>query len=62
MQPNMMTGEKPDEVSRPLGKDGCRQTSKVSRGRKTPRTQENGKATAEMRGLREEEYEKIGGG
>ena len=35
----------------------CRQTSKESRGRKTSVTQE--KATAEMGGLREEEYKKI---
>ena len=55
-------GEKPDEMGRPLGKDGCRQTSRESRGGKTPRMQEKGKATAEMGGLREEGYEKIGGG
>ena len=42
----------------PLGKDGCRQTSKESRGGKTSRTQE--KATAEIGGLCEEGYEKIG--
>ena len=40
----------------------CKQTSKESRGVKTSRTQERGKATAEMGGLREEGYEKIGGG
>ena len=33
-----------------------------SRGGKTSRTQEKGKATAEMGGLREEGHEKIGGG
>ena len=33
-----------------------------SRGGKTPRTQEKGKATVEMGGLREEGHEKIGGG
>ena len=49
-------------MGRPLGKNGCKQTSKESRGGKTSRTQENGKATAEMRGLREEGHEKIGGG
>ena len=47
---------------RPLGKAGCRQTSKESRGGKTSRTQEKGKAIAEMGGLREEGYGKIGGG
>ena len=33
-----------------------------SRGGKTSRMQEKGKATAEMGGLREEGHEKIGGG
>ena len=47
---------------RPLGKNGCKQTSKESRGGKTSRTQEKGKATAEMGGLCEEGHEKIGGG
>ena len=37
MQPNRKTGEKPGEMGRPLGKDGCRQTSKESRGGKTSR-------------------------
>ena len=32
------------------------------RGGKTSRMQDKGKATAEMGGLREEGYEKIGGG
>ena len=41
---------------------GCRQTSKEGRGRKTSRAQEKGKVTAEMGGLHEEGYEKIGGG
>ena len=36
--------------------------SKESRGGKTSRTQEKGKATAEMGGLREEGHEKIGEG
>ena len=45
-----------------MGKDGCRQTSKESRDGKTSRTQEKRKATTEMGGLREEGYEKIGGG
>ena len=36
--------------------------SKESRGGKTSRTQEKGKAIAEMGGLREEGHEKIGGG
>ncbi|KAI0236970.1 Ubiquitin-like protein ATG12 [Lamellibrachia satsuma] len=44
----------------PLGKDECRQTSKESRGGKSSRMQEKGKATAEMARLREEVYEKIG--
>ena len=35
--------EKPDEMDRPLGKDGCRQTSKESRGGQTSRTQERGR-------------------
>ena len=43
-------------------KDGCRQTSKESRGENTPRTQEKGKPTAKMEGLRDEGYEKIRGG
>ena len=43
-----------------VGKNGCKQTSKESRGGKTSRTQEKGKATAEMGGLREEGHEKIG--
>ena len=62
MLPNRKIGENPDEMGRPLGKDGCRQSSKESRSGKTSRTQEKGKATAEMGGLREEGYEKIGGG
>ena len=60
MQPNKKTGEKQDEMGWPLGKDGCRQTSKESLGGKTSRMQE--RATAEKEGLREEGYEKIGGG
>ena len=36
MQPNRKIGEKQDEIGRPFCKDGCRQTSKESRGRKTP--------------------------
>ena len=60
MQPNRKIGEKQDEMGRPLGKNGCKQTSKESRGGKTSRTQEKGKATAEMGGLREEGHEKIG--
>ena len=60
MQPNRKIGEKQDEMGRPLGKNGCRQTSKESRGEKTSRMQE--KATAEMGGLRDEGYEKTGGG
>ena len=62
MQPNRKIGEKQDEIGWPLGKNGCKQTSKESRGGKTSRTQEKGKATAEMGGLREEGHEKIGGG
>ena len=62
MQPSRKIAEKPNEMGRPLGKDGCRQTTKESRGGKTSRSQEKGKATAEMGGLREERYEKIGGG
>ena len=55
MQPNRKIGEVQDEMGRPLGKNGCKQTSKESRGGKTSRTQEKGKATAEMGGLREDE-------
>ena len=62
MQPNRKIGEKQDEMGRPHGKNGCKQTSKESRDGKTSRTQEKGKATAEMGGLCEEGYEKIGGG
>ena len=35
MQPNRKIGEKLDEMGRPLGKNGCKQTSKGSRGGKT---------------------------
>ena len=62
MQPNRKIGEKQDEMGRPLGKNGCKQTSKESRGGKPSRTQEKGKATTEMGELREEGHEKIGGG
>ena len=48
MQPNRKIYEKQDELGRPLGKNGCKQTSKESRGGNTSRTQEKGKATAEM--------------
>ena len=60
MQPNRKIGEKKDEMGWPLGKNGCRQTSKESRGGKISRTKEKGKATGEMGGLREEGHEKIG--
>ena len=43
MQPNRKIGEKQDEMGWPLGKNGCRQTSKESRGGKTSRTQERGR-------------------
>ena len=62
MQPNRKIGEKQDEMGRLLGKDGCRQTNKESKGGKTSTSQEKGKATAEMGGLHDEGYEKIGGG
>ena len=55
------TGEKQEEMGKPLGKNICKQTSKESRGEKTSRTQEKGKSTAEIRGLREEGHEKIEG-
>ena len=58
MQPNRKIGEKQDEMGRPLGKNGCNQTSKESRGGKTSRMQKKGTATAEMGELHEE----IGGG
>ena len=60
MQPNRKIGEKQNEMGRPLGKNGCKQTSKESRDGKTSRTQEKGKATGEMGGLHEEGQ--IGGG
>ena len=34
MQPNRKIGEKQDEMGRPLGKNGCKQISKESRGGK----------------------------
>ena len=61
MQPNGKIGENQDETGMPLGKKGCKQTSKESRGGKTSRTQQKGSATAEMGGLREEGHEKIAG-
>ena len=60
MQHNRKIGEKHDEMVMPLGKNGCKQTCKESRGGKW--TQEKGKSTAEMGGLREEGHEKIRGG
>ena len=62
MQRNREIGEKQDEMGRPQDKNGCKETNKESRIGKTSRTQEKGKATAEMGGLREEGHEKIGGG
>ena len=60
MQPNRNIGEKQDEMGRPLGKNGCKQTNKESRGGKTSRTQEKGKATGEMGGLRDSSLRQIG--
>ena len=60
MQPNRKIGEKQDDMGWPLGKNGCRQTSKESRGGKTSRTQEKGKATGEMGGLRDSSLRQIG--
>ena len=60
MQPNRKIGEKQDEMGWPLGKNGCRQTSKESRGGKTSRTQKKGKATGEMGGLRDPSLRQIG--
>ena len=62
MQPTRKIGEKQDEMGRPIGKNVCKQTIKESRDGKTSRTQEKGKPTAEMGGLREEGHEKVGGG
>ena len=59
MQHNRKIGEKSVVMGRPLGKDGCKQTIKKSSGEKTSRTQEKGKATVEMGGLRDDGYEKI---
>ena len=42
MLPNRKIGEKQDVIGRPLGKNGCKQTSKDSRVEKTSRTQEKG--------------------
>ena len=61
MQPNKMIVEKQCEMGRPLGKDEWRQTSKESRGEKTSTIQEKGEATANIGGLFEAGYEKIGG-
>ena len=47
-------------MGRPLGKNGCKQTSKESGVGKTSRTQEKWKATVEMGGMREDGKEKIG--
>ena len=44
MQPNRKIGEKQNETDRPLGKNGYKQASKESRGGKTSKTQEKGKA------------------
>ena len=57
MQPNRKIGEKQDEMGRPLGKNGCKQTSKDSRGGKTSRTQEKVRWEDCVR-----RDEKIGGG
>ena len=38
MHPNRKIGEKQDEMGRPLGKNGCKETSKESRRGKTSRT------------------------
>ena len=43
MLPNRKIGEKQDEMAKPLGKYGCRQTSKECRGGKTSRTQKRGR-------------------
>ena len=43
MQPNRKIGEKPDGMGRPLGKDGCRQTSKESRGGKHKERKKRGR-------------------
>ena len=57
-----LTGRlKQDGMGRPLGKNGCKQTRKESRGGDTSRTQEKRKTTAEMGALREEGQENIGG-
>ena len=45
-----------------VGKNGCKQTGKESRGGKISRMQKKGKATAEMGELCEEGHEKFGGG
>ena len=43
MQPNRKIGEKPNEMGRQHGKDGCRQTSKESRGGKNQGRRKRGK-------------------
>ena len=51
MQPKRKIGEKQDEMGRPLGKNGCKQTSKESRGGKNIKDAGKG-----------EGHEKTGGG
>ena len=53
--------EKQCEMGRPPGKDEWRQTSKESRVEKTSTLQEKEEATANIGGLFEARYEKIGG-
>lgn len=50
MQLNRKTDEKPDEMDRPHGKDGCRKKCRESRGGTIPKSKEKGKATTEMVG------------
>ena len=58
MQRNSVIVEKQCEIGRPLGKDEC----KENRGEKTSTIQEKGEATANIGGLLDAGYEKIGGG
>ena len=43
MQPNRKIGEKQDEMGRPLGKNGCKQTSKESRSGKKQGRRKSGR-------------------
>ena len=64
VQPVLHFHQADRRMMKDLRKIGKRQDEmgRQSRGGQISRTQEKGKATAEMGGLREEGHEKIGGG